>query len=1015
MILNSPKSSRQLNEIVEAFEASRVKDECDIQSFLPSKDSPDYRSIALELMRVDLEHCRRCGAPQPLEDYRNRFADILTDPDSFKELAFEEYRLRLLDGEAANPIEYRRYGIDTDDWPTEIEKGPDPADAPQRPLAELGHEVSRLVDAVQDFPEAGENFVGMQIIAQIGEGTFGRVYLARQSELSDRLVVLKVSSAGSVEPQRLARLQHTNIVPIYSVHSNELLSTICMPFFGVTTLSAVIKNLRSKDELPRSSHVIGESILAGQVDLPESEAIAVETISARFAENSYVDGCLALMGGIAAGLAHAVERGILHRDLKPANILLCDDGTPMLLDFNVSDDVIAGGHACLTAGGTLPYMSPEQLTAVLTGHPIDERSDIFSFGIILFELLTGQHPFPTSLQYDDCGHEMVSVFDIVEKSIEDRNETPNTIREKNPNIPRSIAGLVEKCIAPDPDQRYQTISELSEDIARHQANLPLKYAADRSPTERIKKWTCRHPRLSSFWGVVSIATIVCMVIGSMLLVRNAQLRRSEARGYLKSIRMELPIIRAYLTTPTVDAPSFDEGQRRGRDLLRVASGKKSEEFFAALPTEEAAELRTDLVDLSYLLAIAELKGAKTKGSRQFVDDALNWNRQAQSFCDESNALLVLAQQERHIAKFREAEQLPHSVITDETSLFHRDNYLAASHFAMQGEWSAAVPLLENLCRDEPHSFANHLLLGNAYASLERLSDAERSFSVCLALSPNSIHGYWHRGLTRLQSGEFQGAINDFDEFLERYPGWYAAYVNRALAHAGRKHMELAIEDLTSAIQIDPNRNWAYHLRSKYYIRMGKKDKAEEDRLMALKLEPQTADEWILRGLARQDDEQAIRDYRSALEVDPNSKPAKRNLANIHSEHKRDSASALEIIEELVIDNPKNATDLMSRAVLRARLNQTEGLVDARDSLDIRREPFDLYRAACAFALLSEDSVENTKEALKLLSEAFSLQPSWASLASRDQDLASLHKNPSFRRLVAASQRISAMKQSLKKE
>ena len=100
---------------------------------------------------------------------------------------------------------------------------------------------------------------------------------------------------------------------------------------------------------------------------------------------------------VADGLAHAHERGILHRDLKPANILLSDDGEPLLLDFNLAADTkLRGTVSAALIGGTLPYMAPEHLRA-LRGEErvIDARCDLYSLGVILFELLTGNHPFKT--------------------------------------------------------------------------------------------------------------------------------------------------------------------------------------------------------------------------------------------------------------------------------------------------------------------------------------------------------------------------------------------------------------------------------------------------------------------------------------------------------------------------------------------------------------------------------------------------------------------------------------------
>src|SRR5206468_1741103 len=136
------------------------------------------------------------------------------------------------------------------------------------------------------------------------------------------------------------------------------------------------------------------AVLAGEA-LPQIGETKGTAILQMLQGLSFVQAVLWLASRLADGLAHAHERGILHRDLKPANILLTDEGQPMLLDFNLAEDTKRRPTASAALlGGTLPYMAPEQLRALQGGHrPLDGRSDLYALGVILFELLTGRHPF----------------------------------------------------------------------------------------------------------------------------------------------------------------------------------------------------------------------------------------------------------------------------------------------------------------------------------------------------------------------------------------------------------------------------------------------------------------------------------------------------------------------------------------------------------------------------------------------------------------------------------------------
>jgi eukaryotic-like serine/threonine-protein kinase len=159
---------------------------------------------------------------------------------------------------------------------------------------------------------------------------------------------------------------------------------------------------------------------------------------------SYVEAVLSLAERLADGLAHAHDHGVLHRDLKPANVLVTDEGEPMLLDFNLSADRKHWANPTTAiGGGTLPYVAAEHLAA-LEGEvqAVDERSDLYSLGLILYELLTLRHPFP--------GRGRVS--DILPAMIAERSQPPPSVRCWNPAVSPAVESIVRHLLEPNPAQ-----------------------------------------------------------------------------------------------------------------------------------------------------------------------------------------------------------------------------------------------------------------------------------------------------------------------------------------------------------------------------------------------------------------------------------------------------------------------------------------------------------------------------------------------------------------------------------
>ncbi|MGL4464157.1 MAG: serine/threonine-protein kinase, partial [Planctomycetia bacterium] len=486
----------QVNRIVEAYESERCNDPAvDFRRFLPEKEAGWYVESLVELVRVDMEYAWR-GRPRRAvraEEYFVEFPELGSDEDLRRLIQEEEERqrqsssvLRRLNESTAWADGERQVGSERRRGSFSATEG---CDEPTDEHRSDG-EPPAVLREPDPLPKAGVSYAGFHLLRELGRGTFSRVFLARQGDLADRPVVLKVAAGSLCESQTLAVLQHTNIVPIYSVHRVGSLEAICMPFFGANTLrdlarglaktgfpSTAVELLASTWHGPTSSR---RAMAAADVDDPTRPCLSTPPLNkvstqtcdvaesserrsdagapaTRLQSRSAVDALVWIGAKIAEGLGHAHERGVLHLDLKPANVLLTADGEPLLLDFNLSQrvgewDAAAAGRI----GGTLPYMAPEHLEAFWNRtSPVDARADIYAVGVILFELLTGRQPFHVP--------RTATAMDLA-SMIADRQQEPPRVRTLQPAASPAVEAIVRKCLQPDPARRYQTAGELAEDL-----------------------------------------------------------------------------------------------------------------------------------------------------------------------------------------------------------------------------------------------------------------------------------------------------------------------------------------------------------------------------------------------------------------------------------------------------------------------------------------------------------------------------------------------------------------------
>ncbi len=1005
----------ELESIVDAFEGIRQSQgRTNLVDYLPDSAHPRYLEIAAELVRVDMELSWNDGSRKDLNYYCRLIPELVSDPGRLESVAYEEYRLRVLQGESIEPEEYsRRFGFSTATW-----KRLTPEPDKQQPvidrsslsktLTSAWSSALELAEDFTEFPECGDDFLGFHLEQQLGRGTFARVFLARQGELADRLVVLKVAAGRSLEPQHLARLQHTNIVPIYSVHQAGRLTAVCMPYLGNGTLADFVQRLSTASVPPKSGQAFLSTVTSQADDTqtphsPETTAIAENrSVSAvsnershieRLSHMSYVEAVTHIVAQIAEGLLHAHERGIVHRDLKLANILLTDDGVALILDFNLSEELVVNGPTALAVGGTLPYMAPEHLRALLHGGVVDPRSDIYSLGVIFFELLTGKQPFPVRRG---------ALESTIDQMLEDRQKQIPSLSGQGAISP-DIESIVARCLAPRMESRYQTVLELHEDLILHQTNLPLRYASNTSLIERVKKWTRRHPRLSSAASVATFAAIIFVTLGWFSL-------RLWANNAFQQFEANLPTVRAALSIPENDVALIKDGKITTSAALHSYGVTEGATWnkplkYEILDSSKRSTVQTALSELAYNMAAAELRLAKLSGNEESSNEALKWNKLAssfqygmpepQAFSIQRDDILKTLGQYTEVQDIRGAVDKPKAVGA-------LDDFLLAQQLVFDRQFATALPLISTLRDKNPHDAVVWLLLGDTYAGLRKLERAEECFSTADALLPVSHLPLHHRGRCRMDLGQFQLAVEDFDAVLEMRANFPPCLLNRALAKAALGNHAAAIVDYTTALNHGAPYTRIYFLRARSHESLGDLESASKDRAKGLSLVPTDEESWIARGIARlsKDPKGALADFQEALNLNPTSLLALQNIVHVTADILQQYPDTLHSLNRILEIDPRNANALAGRAVLFARQgDRARAMADVQELLRVSKQPVHLFQAACAMSLTSSVESADLQKALTFLSKAVLLDPRLMVRSRTDKDLELLRKHPGYENLL----------------
>jgi len=685
------------------------------------------------------------GRCKSAEAFFAQHPQACADPEIAARLVYEEFCLRREAGDAIDP---------------EAILGRFPQWRSQLEVMLDFHELLQPRQAPAAFPSAGERLGEFQLLSELGRGAEGRVFLATQPSLSDRPVVVKLVPRKGREHLALARLQHASIVPLYFATDDAQrdLRVLCMPYVGGVSLAQLLEQLARVPVERRSGQHFVETLQQARAEAPVAVPLAGPALQF-LPHASYVQAACWIGACLADALQYAHGRGLVHLDIKPSNVLLAGDGQPMLLDFHLAHEVVLPDCVtCDALGGTPGYMSPEQAQAIAAiGHrrpvpaAVDGRSDIYSLGLLLYELLGGP-PLIAPGSF--------------------RVPTP---QEFDASIPPRVVGVLRKCLAWEPEKRYADAGLLALDLRRSLVELPSADPAKRAPPGGSGSRRKRQNRPAAMIVLVGLAVAMLGVAAVRFWSRGDQGTAGQLAGR-GSLAGPGPLQRQRIADELhtlVDRLRFSDGlDSLPADRLRkleagcreVWQGRArlTDHPTAPLAPEIEQRVRTDVLDLAILWADLHVRLAPAEQRDQARREALRALTQAEA---EFGSSVVLSRERQAYAEALGLSEEARRAVDAAAQLEPHtvwEHYAVGRSLLRAGTWEAAAVEFQRGVDLEPQAFWPNFYAGICAYRLQQYEAALASFSACVALAPEKVECFYNRGLAYRAVGREDLAARDFE-------------------------------------------------------------------------------------------------------------------------------------------------------------------------------------------------------------------------------------------------------------
>jgi serine/threonine protein kinase/Flp pilus assembly protein TadD len=736
-----------------------------------------------------------------------------------------------------------------------------------------------------------------RIVGEVGRGGMGVVYEAVQISLGRRVALKVLPFAAALDARQLARfkneaqaaahLHHQHIVPVYGVGVERGLHYYAMQFIEGHTLAALIGELRQlagmeSESRPVAAPPAGHSQPAPSADTFRQLAADLSTARTQSGNSLFFQAVARL--GLQAGeaLEHAHGLGVVHRDVKPANLLIDGQGKLWVTDFGLAR-VQSDTRLTFTGDllGTLRYMSPEQALAQPIG--VDHRTDLYSLGATLYELLTLQPAF--------SGPDRQQLLRQI------AFEDPLPPRRVNKAVPAELETIVLKAMAKNPEERYASAQELADDLARFLKDEPIRA---RRPTlvQRWRKWARRH-RPVVWSATISLLVALAVLAGCVGWI----LRDRGARRVRLAVELEAALEKAQQSREEGKWAQALAAAKRAEALLEDGTAEPSLAQRVRALLRELAEEEADGRLVARLDEIRLLQ-AEVKDDRFVFENALPRYRQAfRNYGWQHDALtpeeaasrlrrrpasvrgivvatldhwLILARHkkapevgwlERLLAlgdsdawrgRVRAAratgdretlEKLAREV--DAASQPAEELFLLHMSLRQRGAREGALALLKRAQEAFPGDFWINHDLGKALVDCQppRYEEAIRFLTAAVALRPESAGAHINLGHALLGNKRPAEACRAFRQAIRRKPDYATAYFDLGIALLRLRKLDEALVAARRATELNPRHAEAHFNLGFVLIQKGRLDEAIASYRRVVALKPGDAQGQCNLGLA----------------------------------------------------------------------------------------------------------------------------------------------------------------------